>query len=108
MRWILAGAGLVLTIAIPQTSWASDWQYCLAPSHAENKVYISGTFRSADLGSADSSFERMLSLKGLRHDDVQCPRADDESSILAMLRYAISYNKKIGAEIIYVSWEPTS
>jgi len=46
------------------------------------------------LGDADSAFEQMLEQAGLPHDDVQCPRADDERSIVLMLQYAIRFNLK--------------
>ena len=94
-------AGFVLIAASSQMALAADWQYCLAPSHAEHKVYMSATFpmRGA-LANADSEFERMLDEAGLRHDDVQCPRADDERSIILMLQYAISFNQEAGNTII--------
>lgn len=46
------------------------------------------------LGDADSAFEQMLEQAGLPHDDVQCPRADDERSIVLMLQYAIRFIQK--------------
>ena len=36
--------GLAVVVASAQPTFAADWQYCLAPSHAEHKVYISVTF----------------------------------------------------------------
>jgi hypothetical protein len=41
----------------------------------------------------------------LRHDDVQCPRADDERSILLMLQYAISFNQENGNTIVHLPFE---
>jgi hypothetical protein len=41
----------------------------------------------------------------LRHDEVQCPRADDENSIVAMLQFAVKYNQAAGRTIVYVRWE---
>jgi hypothetical protein len=101
-------AGIALVTASAQVARAADWQYCLAPSHAEHKVYMSATFpvRGA-LGNADSAFQRMLEQAGLRHDDVQCPRADDESSIELMLEYAIKFNQKSGNTIIQLPLEGT-
>jgi hypothetical protein len=38
-------AGLALMAASAQTTLIVDWQYCLAPSHAEHKTAMSATFR---------------------------------------------------------------
>ncbi len=101
---ILAGFALIAVSA--QTALAADWQYCLAPSQAEHKVYISGAFpvRGA-LSDAIDAFEQALDDAGSRHDVVQCPRADDERSIVAMEQYAISFNQKMGNTIIRVPIE---
>ncbi len=95
--------GLSLLAASSQTTFAADWQYCLAPSHAEHKIYMSATFpvRGA-LGDSDSAFQRMLDNAGLRYDDIQCPRADDERSIVMMMQYAISLNKDNGNTIVHL------
>ena len=88
-------AGLALIAASSQAALATDWQYCLAPSQAEHKIYMSGAFPvRGSLDDADSAFELMLDQAGLRHDVVQCPRADDERSIGAMEQYAISFNRE--------------
>ena len=99
-------AGFALMAASSQTALATDWQYCLAPSQAEHKVYMSGAFpvRGA-LYDADNAFEQMLDEAGLRHDVVQCPRADDERSIVMMEQYAISFNQEMGNSIIRVPKE---
>jgi len=99
-------AGLALTLAALQPASAADWQYCLAPSHAEHKVYMSAVFPvRGSLDDADSAFELMLDQAGLRHDVVQCPRADDEQSILAMQQYAISFNQHAGNTIVHLPLE---
>ena len=54
------------------------------------------------LGEADSTFEQMLDKARLRHDDVQCPRADDERSIAMMLQYAIRLNQENGNTVVYL------
>ena len=41
MRALLA---LGLMLLLPQLAHAADWRYCLAPSHAQRKVYISPPF----------------------------------------------------------------
>lgn len=99
-------AGLALTAAGSQMAMATDWQYCLAPSEAEHKIYMSGAFPvRGSLDDADNDFEQMLDQAGLRHDVVQCPRADDERSIAAMEQYAISFNQKLGNTIIHLPFE---
>jgi hypothetical protein len=98
--------GLAVVVASAQPTLATDWQYCLAPSRADHKVYMSATFpmRGA-LGSSDSAFQRMLDNAGLRYDDIQCPRADDERSIVMMMQYAISLNRGNGNTIIHLPLE---
>jgi hypothetical protein len=97
-------AGFALMAAISQTALAAEWQYCLAPSHTEHKVYISAPFPSS--GSPDSALDRMLSQSGVGHDDVQCPRADNERSIVTMRQEAISFNHRAGNEIVNLNWKP--
>jgi hypothetical protein len=103
IRFVI-GVGVV--VASAQPTLAADWQYCLAPSRADHKVYISARFpmRGA-LGSSDSAFQRMLDSAGLRYDDIQCPRAEDERSIVVMMQYAISLNKGNGNTIIHLPLE---
>jgi hypothetical protein len=99
-------AALVLMAASSQAVMAADWQYCLAPSHAAHKVYMSATFPARGvLGDADSAFERILDRAGLAHDDVQCPRADDERSIALMLQHAIVFNQENGNKIVHIPLE---
>jgi hypothetical protein len=101
-------ASIALIAASAQTAWATDWQYCLAPSHAEHKVYMSTTFFvRGSLIDADSAFERMLEQAGLQHDDVQCPRADDERTIVEMMQYAIILNQEAGNAIVHLPLEKT-
>lgn|SRR5664279_3919629 len=101
-------AWLAFLTAVSQTASAAEWRYCLAPSEDEHKVYFSGAFTtSADSWSTDNSFDQALIQAGLGHDEVQCPRAGDENSILTMLQDAVTYNQRIGRKIIYVHWEPT-
>jgi hypothetical protein len=92
-----------------QTASAAEWRYCLAPSNVDHKIYFSTVFRtSVGFDNPDIPFDEALIRSGLRHDEVQCPRAGDENSIMVMLQDAISFNKNIGRQIIYVSWEPTN
>ena len=101
-------AAFALIPVSSQTALATDWQYCLAPSQAEHKIYMSGAFpvRGA-LYDAASAFELMLDQAGLRHDVVQCPRADDERSIEMMQQYAISFSHGNGNTIVHLPLEKT-
>jgi hypothetical protein len=99
-------AGLAI-MAVSQAALATDWQYCLAPSDIEHKVYLSGAFATREITrNTDDSFTQLLIKKGLRYDVVQCPRADSENAIMTMLRDAVSYNKRIGRQVVYLYWEP--
>jgi len=99
-------AGLALTMAVLRPALAADWQYCLAPSQTEHKIYLSPVFPvRGSLDDAGSAFELMLDRAGLPHDVVQCPRADDEQSILAMQQYAISFNRQSGNTIVHLPLE---
>lgn len=98
---------LALMAASCQAALAADWQYCLAPSQAEHKVYMSEPFPwDGGPGGADSALDRALNRSGVRHDDVQCPRADDERSITAMRQQAINFNHLAGNEIVNLNWKP--
>ena len=95
--------GFAAIMANSQAALAVDWQFCLAPSQADHKVYLSGAFPvRGELSDADNIFEQMLEQARLRHDVVQCPRADDERLIMAMEQYAITYNQEIGNTIIRI------
>jgi hypothetical protein len=101
-------AGFALIAASSHAALATDWQYCVAPSEAEHKVYMSDTFPvRGTLDDADTAFELMLDQAGLRHDIVQCPRADDERSIVMMQQYAISFSHGNGNTIVHLPLEKT-
>jgi hypothetical protein len=104
MRALLA---LALTLSIPQMAFAADWRYCLAPSHAERKVYVSPPFPATmPMDNAESQFGRRLAASGLRFDDVQCPRSDDETGALTMQQHAIVINRELGNQVINLRWKP--
>ena len=95
-------------MAFAQAALATDWQYCLAPSDIEHKVYLSGVFATREVSrDTDDSFAQILFKKGLRPDVVQCPRADSENAIMTLLRDAVAYNQRIGRQVVYLYWEPT-
>ena len=106
MRVLIA---IALTLLLPQIAAAEDWRYCLAPSHAERKIYISMPFAATmSMDAAESQFGRVLTRSGLRYDDVQCPQSDSESSALAMQRHAIGINHELGIQVIDTRWKPGS
>jgi hypothetical protein len=106
MRALLA---LALTILIPQLAQAGDWRYCLAPSQAEHKIYMSPPFSATmPMDDAESQFGRTLSRSGLRFDDVQCPRSDNETAALTMQQHAIVTNRELGNDVINLRWKPGS
>ena len=89
-----------------QRALAADWKYCLAPSSADHKVYMTDAFPvRGSVNDANNAFERALDQAGLRHDVVQCPRADDERSIMAMQQYAIAFNREVGNVIVHMRLE---
>ncbi len=106
MRALIAFA---LTMLLPQIATAEDWRYCLAPSHAEHKIYISLPFPATmSMDAAESQFGRALAYSGLRYDDVQCPQSDSESDAFDMQRHAISINHELGIQVIDTHWKPGS
>jgi len=106
MRALLA---MTFTLLIPQIALAADWRYCLAPSHSEHKTYVTPAFRTTmPMDEAETQFASSLHRSGLRYDDVQCPRSDDEPSIIIMQDHAITVNHELGNEIINLRWKPAS
>jgi hypothetical protein len=96
-----------VTILIPQIAWADDWRYCLAPSEADHKIYMTPPFaESQAMGDAEQNFRRTLSWSGLTYDVVQCPLSDSESSALAAQKQAINYNRKLGNQIVGINLNP--
>jgi hypothetical protein len=106
MRALFVPALLTMTL-LSQQALAEDWRYCLAPSHAERKVYISPPFPgTVSMDDAESQFGRTLSRSGLHFDDVQCPRSDNETGALTMQQHAISVNHELGNQVIDLRWRP--
>jgi len=97
----------VTTVAIlaAQIAQAKDWLYCIAPSHAERKLYMSPVFPTdGPTGSAESAFAASLSQSYFHFDDVQCPRSDDEASAMSMQRHTIDFNQEVGNTIVNLRW----
>jgi hypothetical protein len=81
------------------------WQYCLAPSYADNKVYMSAPFpKSVSLHANEKAFARKLHESKIQHGAVQCPNGSDEPSILSMRQRTISFNQDRGNTIITFGW----
>jgi hypothetical protein len=106
MRALLA---LTLIVLIPRIAMADGWRYCLAPFHAEHKIYMSSPFPATiAMDAAESQFGRELTRSGVRYDDVQCPLSESESGALAMQRHAVSVNHELGIQVINMHWKPGS
>jgi hypothetical protein len=106
MRTLLA---LALTVSLPQIAMADGWRYCLAPFHAEHKIYMSLPFPATiAMDAAESQFGRALIRSGVRYDDVQCPLSDSEAGALSMQRHAVSVNHELGIQVINMHWRPGS
>ena len=95
---------------IQQTTLTDEWQawqYCLAPSLAEHKIYLSAPIPvSGIVASADAAFHEMLNKAGISHDEVQCPEAPNKRTLLFRQRYAIKLNEEIGNATINLNWKP--
>jgi hypothetical protein len=101
------GAIVVLIIAAPQGAIAAEWRYCLSSSHENHKIYLSAGFQSSEpMSTVETVFGNVLDQAHLRHDDVQCPRGDDERAIVAMRQQAISFNRTMGNEVVDIAWRP--
>jgi hypothetical protein len=84
-----------------------EWRYCLAPSQAEHRMYMSNPIPAGDIMiSADDAFDRLLKKAGIPHDEVQCPRAPNKPTLIFRQRYAVKWNQELGNTIIPINWEP--
>ena len=97
-----------ITSTIEQRSVAADgWQYCLASSPLEKKVYISTPFaKIADLKLTQATFAE--SLAQTEHEAVQCPVSKYPGTIQTMRDVAIGFNRKAGNAVVNLAWEPFS
>lgn len=93
-------AGLIaLMLCVCSPARAADWSYCLAPADADNRIFVSRPFPS-DGPTAEAEFNDALARRHLRHDAVQCPRAGDEESAVAMWQYAVEVNREWGRQVV--------
>lgn len=103
---LLTPALLTITL-LPQQALADEWRYCLAPSHAEHKTYMSPPFPATlPTDDAESQFGALLAASGFHFDDVQCPRAEGQTAALTMQQHAILINRELGNEVINLRWKP--
>jgi hypothetical protein len=95
--------------AILPTTTAGNWQYweyCLAPSYAENKIYFSKPIPiSSIIGKADDLFDSLLNKARLPHDVVQCPIAPNKPTLLFRQKHAVRFNETSGITIVYRNWD---
>lgn len=84
-----------------------EWRYCLAPSYAERKVYVSSPIPSSAISeSAEAAFDRTLRKDDIAHDEVQCPRAPNRPTLLFRQRDAVRWNQDNGNTIVTLAWQP--
>jgi hypothetical protein len=100
-------AGLFIAIWLPSLAAAAEWQYCLAPSHYDRKIYISGVFPVTLPRDTEHEFMQSLNQSHFTYQDVQCPLSDNESSAVIMQQHTISFNRDLGNQIIKFPWKPT-
>jgi hypothetical protein len=97
----------VATIVSLSCAALAKWRYCLAPSDRNHKAYVSAAFNlDANAPVVDRMFQRALDRAHVSYDDVQCPRADNQDAILALMRDAVTFNKTLGRAVVYLGWEP--
>jgi hypothetical protein len=105
--YVLLVLALLAMTLLPQQALAGEWRYCLAPSHAEHKIYMSPPFPATlSMDDAESQFSELLAASGLHFDDVQCPRGDGQTGALTMQQHAITINRELGNKVINLSWKP--
>lgn len=93
-------------MVLQQTAHAAGWGYCVAPAEAQNRVYVSPPFPISAPGTAEPGFDTRLAESHLRHDTVECARADSEAAAIIMRQHAVDVNRQWGREVIDVPWRP--
>jgi hypothetical protein len=107
MMSVKGALGFAFIMLSASSAMAGEWRYCLAPSQAEHKIYMTAPF-SVNAGADDSEarFDDALGGMHLRHDDVQCPHSNDEASAVADKQYAVEFNRKSGNQVVNLRWPP--
>jgi hypothetical protein len=93
-------------LVLQQAGRAAEWSYCIAPSDAQNRIYISKPFPISAAGAAEPGFDTTLTEHRLAHDAVECARAEDEAAAIVMRQHAIDVNRKWGRQVIDMQWRP--
>ena len=107
MKPIKAAITLALAMmALQQTARATEWSYCVAPSDAQRRIYISIPFPVTTAGAAEPGFGDALTGRGLAHDVVECARAKNEAAAVVMRQHAIEVNREEGRRVIDMPWRP--
>jgi len=97
-------AGLIAgLLCLHVVAHAADWSYCIAPADADKRIFISQPFRAIGPG-AEGDFDVSLARRHLRHDAVQCPRADGEASAVVMRQHAVEVNRQWGRQVVDMPW----
>jgi hypothetical protein len=99
------GTFVALTLAGVQVASAAEWRYCLSSSHEDRRIFVSERFQtSTSMSMLETNFSDMLDQAHWRHDEIQCPRGDDEQAILVMRQQAVRFNRSVGNEVIDIKW----
>jgi len=92
---------LATIIAFSASASAHEWQYCLAPSFTDHKLYVSTPVPVRDpLRAADRTYARILNRARLRYSDIQCPTAEGRRTVADMRRHALHVNRALGMAIV--------
>ena len=107
MMSVKGALGFAFIMLSASSASAGDWRFCLAPSQADHKIYISAPFSvSGEPDDFESRFDGVLNRMHLRHDDVQCPHSNDEASAVADKQHAIEFNRRSGNQTADLHWTP--
>ena len=108
MKPIESAFALVLAMTvIQQTAHAAEWGYCVAPSDAQNRIYISMPFPVSAAAADESGFDAALTGHRLDHDAVECARAESEADAIVMRQHAVDVNRDWGRQVIQMRWRPS-
>lgn len=103
MKPTQAAALLLLLTCVDVRARAGDWTFCIAPDDASRRIYMSQPFPSKD-ARPEGRFDELLVQRQLRHDSVQCPRADDEDAASSMRQHSVEVNRSWGRQVIDTPW----
>lgn len=106
MKLTLRVTLLLATLFLQQTAHAAQWEYCVAPSDAQNRIYLSKPFPISARGAAEPGFDSALTEHRLEHDAVECARADSEAAAIIMRQHAAAVNREWGRQVIDMPWRP--